>query len=53
MCVNAIHAGSVDADTEKWQVTQVMLEQEIAQVRKANAERSGEKGKARRKICFR
>ncbi len=33
VCVNAIHAGSVDADTAKWQVTQGMLEREIAKVR--------------------
>ncbi len=38
--VNAIHVGSVDADPEKWQVTQVMLEREIAKVRKAKAEHS-------------
>jgi SpoVK/Ycf46/Vps4 family AAA+-type ATPase len=52
VCVNAIHAGSVDADPAKWQVTQVMLEREIAKVRKAKAEHAGEKGKSRRKIGF-
>jgi hypothetical protein len=50
--VNAIHAGSTDADPAKWQVTQAMLEREIAKVRKAKAEHSGEKGKNRRKIGF-
>jgi len=42
----------VDADPEKWQVTQEMLEREIAKVRKAKAEHSGEKGKNRRMIGF-
>ena len=52
VCVNAIHAGSVDSDPAKWQVTQGMLEREIAKVRKAKAEHSGEKGKNRRRIGF-
>jgi hypothetical protein len=52
ICVNAIHAGSTDADTAKWLVTQGMLEREIAKVRKAKAEHSGEKGKKRRRIGF-
>jgi ATP-dependent 26S proteasome regulatory subunit len=52
VCVNAIHAGSVDADPAKWRVTQEMLEREIAKVRKAKAEHSGEKGRARRRIGF-
>ena len=52
VCVNAIHAGSVDADPAKWLVTQEMLEREIAKVRKAKAEHSGEKGKNRRRIGF-
>jgi ATP-dependent 26S proteasome regulatory subunit len=52
VCVNAIHAGSTDADSSKWQVTQGMLEREIAKVRKAKAELSGEKGKSRRRIGF-
>jgi SpoVK/Ycf46/Vps4 family AAA+-type ATPase len=34
VCVNAIHAGSTDADPAKWLVTQGMLEREIAKVRK-------------------
>jgi uncharacterized protein YdaU (DUF1376 family) len=52
MCLNAIHAGSTDADSEKWHVTQKMLEREIAKVKKAKAEHSGEKGKNRRRIGF-
>ena len=52
MCVNAIHAGSTDDDPAKWLVTQGMLEHEIAKVKKAKAEHSGEKGKSRRKIGF-
>jgi hypothetical protein len=52
VCVNAIHAGSTDADPAKWQVRQGMLEREIAKVRKAKAEHSGEKGKSRRRIGF-
>jgi hypothetical protein len=50
--VNAIHAGSVDADTAKWQVTQELLEREIAKGKKAKAEHSGDKGKSRRRIGF-
>jgi hypothetical protein len=52
ICVNAIHAGSTDADPAKWLVTQVMLEREIAKAKKAKAEHSGEKGKNRRRIGF-
>ncbi len=52
VCVNAIHAGSVDADTSKWKVTQKMLEREIAKAKKAKAEHSGECGKSRRRIGF-
>jgi ATP-dependent 26S proteasome regulatory subunit len=52
VCVNAIHAGSTDADPAKWQVTQGMLQREIAKVRKAKAEHSGEKSKNRRRIGF-
>jgi len=43
VCVNAIHAGSVDADPANWKVTQAMLEREIPELRKAKAEHSGEK----------
>ncbi len=35
ICVNAIYAGSVDSDSAKWMVTQVMLEREIRKVKKA------------------
>jgi hypothetical protein len=52
VCVNAIHAGSTDADSAKWLVTQELLEREIAKVRLAKAEHSGKKGKSRRKIGF-
>jgi hypothetical protein len=52
ICVNAIHAGSADADPAKWRVTQVMLEREITKVKKAKAEHAGEKGKSRRRIGF-
>ncbi|WP_397381983.1 hypothetical protein [Prosthecobacter sp.] len=51
-CINATHAGSADADSAKWRVTQGMLEREIAKVKKANVEHSGEKGKSRRMIGF-
>ncbi len=52
VCVNAIYAGSTDADSAKWKVTLEMLEQEVAKVRKAKAEHPGEKGKSRRMIGF-
>ncbi len=52
VCVNAIHAGSTDADPVKWQVTQAILEREIREVKKAKAEHSGDKGKSRRRIGF-
>ncbi len=52
VCVNAIHAGSADADPAKWQVTQEMLEREIAKVKKAKAEHAGDKGENRRMIGF-
>jgi hypothetical protein len=51
-CVNAIHAGSTDDDPAKWLVTQKMLRHEIAKVKKAKAEHSGEKGRNRRMIGF-
>ena len=41
VCVNAIYAGSGDADPSKWVVTQGMLEREIAKVKKAKVEHSG------------
>ena len=52
VCVNAIHAGSTDANPERWKVTQVILEREIAKAKKAKAEHSGEKSKRRRRIGF-
>ncbi len=52
VCVNAIHAGSVDADPAKWMVTQAILEREIAKAKKAKAEHSGNKVKSRRRIGF-
>jgi hypothetical protein len=52
ICLNAIHAGSTDADSAKWKVTQEMLEREIAKVRKAKAEHAGEKERNRRMIGF-
>jgi len=52
VCVNAIDAGSVDADPANWAVTQGILEWEIKKVRKAKAEHSGEKQGAKRWIGF-
>ena len=52
LCVNAIYAGSLDADSANWRVTQSMLEREIAKVRKAKAEHAGEKEGTRRRIGF-
>jgi hypothetical protein len=52
ICVNVIYAGSVDADSAKWGVTQGMIEAEIAKVRKAKAEHSGGKEGPKRKIGF-
>jgi SpoVK/Ycf46/Vps4 family AAA+-type ATPase len=52
VCLNAIYAGSVDTNPEKWKVTQGMLEREIAKVQKAKAEHSGEKERSRRSIGF-
>ncbi len=52
--MNAIYAGSVDADPAKWMVTQGMLEREIGKVKKAKAkaEHSGERKGPRRRIGF-
>jgi SpoVK/Ycf46/Vps4 family AAA+-type ATPase len=52
VCVNAIHAGSVDSDPAKWAVTQRMIEAEIAKVKKAKAEHSGEMQGPKRRIGF-
>ncbi len=46
VCVNAIYAGTVDADPAKWMVTQGMIEREIAKMKKAKAEHSGGEGRA-------
>ena len=52
VCVNAIHAGSVDADPAKWAVTQATLEREIGKVKKAKSEHSGIRAGPRRMIGF-
>ncbi len=52
VCVNAIHAGSTDAEPEKWMVTQEIIEGEIRKVSKAKAEHLGAKERSRRKIGF-
>ena len=52
VCVNAVYAGSTDPNPEQWQVTQAIMEREIAKAKKAKAEHSGEKGKSRRRIGF-
>jgi hypothetical protein len=50
--LNAVYAGSTDANPERWEVTQTMIEAEIKKARKAKAEHSGENGKNRRRIGF-
>jgi hypothetical protein len=52
VCVNAIYAENVGLDPAKWAVTQEMMEREIAKVKKAKAEHSGEKEGPRRRIGF-
>ena len=52
-CVNAIHAGSTDADPAKWKVTQEMLEREIKQIRKPKEEHGGDARMQKRAIGFR
>jgi hypothetical protein len=53
ICVNANHAGSTDPNPERWKATQGMLEREIAKVKKAKEEHSGEKaGQKRWRIGF-
>jgi ATP-dependent 26S proteasome regulatory subunit len=52
VCLNAIYAGSVDADPAKWLVTQGMIEAEIAKVTMAKMEDSGEKEGMKRRIGF-
>jgi hypothetical protein len=53
ICLNAIHAGSTDPNPEQWRVTQEILEKQIAKVKRAKAEHSGEKGNSKRRIGFR
>jgi hypothetical protein len=43
ICLNAIHAGSVDAAPAKWKVSHEMLEREIEKARKAREEHEGKK----------
>jgi hypothetical protein len=52
VCVNAIYAGSVDADPAEWAVTQGMLEREISKVKNTKSEHSGEKKGLKRRIGF-
>ena len=52
VCLNAVYAGSVDANPERWQVTQELIEAEIKKAREAKAEHSGEKAGPRRRIGF-
>jgi hypothetical protein len=52
VCVNAIYEGSVDPDSANWVVTQGMLDREIAKVKKAKAEHSGERNGPKRRIGF-
>jgi hypothetical protein len=52
ICLNAIYAGSTDPNPERWQVTQAIMEREIAKAKKAKAEHAGEKGKNQRRIGF-
>jgi hypothetical protein len=42
----------VDPDPAKWKVMQGMIEREIAKVKKAKAEHSGEKEGPKRRIGF-
>jgi len=50
--LNAIHAGSADADPAKWEITQEMLEREIEKARAAKEEHSGRGKRERRVIGF-
>jgi ATP-dependent 26S proteasome regulatory subunit len=52
ICLNAIYAGSTDANPERWEVSQAMIDAEIKKARKAKAEHSGDKSKSRRRIGF-
>ena len=52
ICVNAIHAGSMDADPAKWKVTHEMMEREIKKVRRAKKEHEGQMRKSTSRIGF-
>ncbi len=52
ICLNAIYTGSTDPNPERWQVTQEILEKQIAKVKRAKAEHSGEKDRSKRRIGF-
>jgi SpoVK/Ycf46/Vps4 family AAA+-type ATPase len=52
VCVNAIHAGSVDPNPERWMLTQGILEREIVKAKKAKAEHAGDKSGLKRRIGF-
>lgn len=41
ICLNAIYAGSTDANPEHWEVSQVMIEAETNKARKTKAAHSG------------
>ena len=46
VCVNAIHAGSVDPNPERWMVTQEMIKAEIKKARKAKGSTREKRGSA-------
>ena len=51
ICLNAIHAGSRDADPAKWMVTEEMLLREIRRAKAAKEKHSG-RGGGRWRIGF-
>ena len=51
ICVNSIHAGSVNEDPVKWKITQEMVEKEIKKVGRAKKEHEG-KAKSTSRIGF-
>lgn len=53
IALNAIHAGSADADPAEWRIAQEMIEREIEKVRVAREEHSGKKRREKRVIGFR
>jgi len=52
IALNAIHAGSVDADSAEWKITQAMLEREIEKARAAREEHEGKRRRGKRVIGF-